>query len=83
MLRAGQLLRPEKAFDAALRRRAFPPDAGSLLRGSLAITPTGLSPAGGHELVRGLLQTRHLLPFIPVPTSLGTTNQRPTDYESS
>jgi hypothetical protein len=38
------------AFDAALRRRAFPPDAGSLLPGLLAATRTGLAPAGGDEL---------------------------------
>jgi hypothetical protein len=38
------------AFDAALRRRAFPPDAGGLLPGLLAATRTGLAPAGGDEL---------------------------------
>src|SRR6266536_3559586 len=41
---------PYRAFDAALRRRAFPPDAGSLLPGLLAATRTGLAPAGGGEL---------------------------------
>src|SRR6266545_630758 len=45
---------PSWAFDAALRRRAFPPDAGSLLPGSLAITRTGLAPAGDDELQTGL-----------------------------
>src|SRR6266480_4841275 len=38
------------AFDAGLRRRAFPPDAASLLPGSLTTTWTGLPPAGGDEL---------------------------------
>jgi hypothetical protein len=38
------------ALDTALRRRAFPPDAGSLLPGLLAATRTGLAPAGGDEL---------------------------------
>ena len=41
---------PEGAFDTALRRRAFPPDAGSLLPGPLAVTRTGLTPAGDDEL---------------------------------
>jgi hypothetical protein len=41
---------PTRAFDAALRRRAFPPDDGSLLPGSLATTRTGLTPAGDDEL---------------------------------
>ena len=41
---------PKGAFDTALRRRAFPPDGGSLLPGLLAATRTGLTPAGGHEL---------------------------------
>jgi hypothetical protein len=51
---------PEGAFDTALRRRAFPPDAGSLLPGLLAATRTGLTPAGGHELAGGLPQRDHL-----------------------
>ena len=42
---------PRGAFDAGLRRRAFPPDAASLLPGLLAATRTGLSPAGRHEFV--------------------------------
>jgi hypothetical protein len=41
---------PTRAFDAALRRRGFPPDNGSLLPGSLATTRTGLTPAGDDEL---------------------------------
>ena len=40
-----------EALDAGLRRRAFPPDAASLLPGSLMTTRTGLPPAGGDELV--------------------------------
>ena len=41
---------PTWALDAALRHRAFPPDAGSLLPGPLAATRTGLPPAGDDEL---------------------------------
>ena len=41
---------PCRAFDAALRRRAFPPEAGSLLPGLLAATRTGLPPASDDEL---------------------------------
>jgi hypothetical protein len=41
---------PSRALDAALRRRAFPPDAGSLLPGPLAATRTGLPPAGDDKL---------------------------------
>ena len=40
-------------FSASLpqiHRRAFPPDDGSLLPGSLATTRTGLTPAGDDEL---------------------------------
>ena len=44
---------PGGAFDAGLRRRAFPPDAASLLPGLLAATRTGLAPAGGQELACG------------------------------
>ena len=50
MLRTAQLLPLTRAFDTALRRRTFPPDAGSLLPGPLAVTRTGLSPAGDDEL---------------------------------
>ena len=42
---------PKGAFDAGLRRRAFPPDAASLLPGLLAATRTGLPPAGNDELM--------------------------------
>src|SRR5487761_242416 len=52
-----------EAFDTALRRQAFPPDAGSLLPGSLAITRTGLPPAGGCKLAttRSPSDPHHLL----------------------
>ena len=50
MLRTAQLLPLTRAFDTALRRRTFPPDAGSLLPGPLAATRTGLAPAGNDEL---------------------------------
>src|SRR6266851_208705 len=40
MLRTAQSLPPSRAFDAGLRRRAFPPDAASLLPGLLAATRT-------------------------------------------
>jgi hypothetical protein len=50
MLRTAQLLPLTRAFDTALRRRTFPPDAGSLLPGPLAVTRTGLTPAGNDEL---------------------------------
>ena len=53
---------PRRAFDAALRRRAFPPDAGSLLPGFLATTRTGLAPAGDDELqIRSQLLDNHPL----------------------
>ena len=50
MLRTARLLPLLRALDTGLRRRALPPDAASLLPGSLAITWTGLPPAGGDEL---------------------------------
>lgn len=54
------------AFDAGLRRRAFPPDAASLLPGSLATTRTGLTPAGGDELTntRELDHQAHRPPIL-------------------
>ena len=50
MLRTVPSLPLHRAFDAALRRRAFPPDAGNLLPGLLAATRTGLPPASDDEL---------------------------------
>src|SRR5829696_4946863 len=50
MLRTVPSLPLHRAFDAALRPRAFPPDAGSLLPGLLAATRTGLPPASDDEL---------------------------------
>ncbi len=51
-----------EALDTGLRRQAFPPDAASLLPGSLAITWTGLAPVGGDELTGYALdQPTHLL----------------------
>src|SRR6266511_1588175 len=47
------LARPRGTLDAGLQRRAFPPDAASLLPGALALTGTGLPPAGGCELMFG------------------------------
>jgi hypothetical protein len=51
-LRYGPLSRSpyHRAFDTGLRRRAFPPDAASLLPGLLAATRTGLPPASDDEL---------------------------------
>jgi hypothetical protein len=45
------LAHPQRALDAGLRHRAFPPDAASLLPGALAPTGTGLPPAGRCELM--------------------------------
>ena len=64
MLRTAQLLPLTRAFDTALRRRAFPPDAGSLLPGPLAATRTGLTPAGNDELP---IESDHV--FITQPLS--------------
>jgi hypothetical protein len=41
---------PQRALDTGLRRRAFPPDAASLLPGVLTLTGTGLTPAGERKL---------------------------------
>ncbi len=67
-LRTGQLLPPQGAFDAGLRRRAFPPDAASLLPGALVLTGTGLPPAGRCEL---MFRSGHSM--APPPNS-GHTN---------
>ena len=50
-LRTARSHTPTGCFDAALRPRPFPPEAGSLLPGLLAATRTGLPPAGDDELV--------------------------------
>jgi hypothetical protein len=57
MLRTVQLLPLYRASDAGLRRRAFPPDAASLLPGLLAATRTGLTPASDDELTN--IKTHH------------------------
>jgi hypothetical protein len=66
MLRTAQSLPLGRAFDAALRRQAFPPDAGSLLPGLLAATRTGLPPASDdeHEQQIDLYDTRS--PPVPL-----------------
>ena len=51
---------PNRALDAALRPRAFPPEAGSLLPGLLTATRTGPSPAGDDELMLDQLTNKHL-----------------------
>ena len=85
---------PKGAFDTGLRRRAFPPDAASLLPGALALTGTGLPPAGGCELMfrsghRDCTTSKHwahkrsrLVAKQMVPNSSYPThraNRRPTD----
>jgi hypothetical protein len=49
MLRTARLLPLGWAFDIGLRRRRFPLDDASLLRGLLTATPTGLTPASDDE----------------------------------
>jgi hypothetical protein len=65
------------AFDTALRRRAFPPDAGSLLPGLLAATRTGLPPAGDDEL------HTYQISKTPPPTVLGARNVEARQYAST
>ena len=67
MLRTAQLLPLTRAFDTALRRRTFPPDAGSLLPGPLAATRTGLAPAGNDELPT---ESDHVI-TQPLPNCVG------------
>jgi hypothetical protein len=62
MLRAERLLPRHRAFDAPLQCPAFPLCTGSLLPGALALTRTGLTPAGEHELARDRLALNHHLP---------------------
>jgi hypothetical protein len=56
MLRTASSLPLYRAFDAGLRRRAFPPGAASLLPGLLAATRTGLPPAGDDELTNSKIR---------------------------
>jgi hypothetical protein len=51
-LRTESVAPPNGALDTGLRRRAFPPNAASLLPGVLTLTGTGLTPAGEHKLAR-------------------------------
>lgn len=60
---------PRGAFDTGLRPRAFPPDAASLLPGALALTGTGLPPAGRHELMFRSGQTINHLQTLGTRTS--------------
>ena len=68
MLRAERLLPRLQAFDAPLQCQVFPPRTGSLLPGALALTRTGLAPAGEHELAR-LRLSLSLTSFQGVPFS--------------
>src|SRR3954454_9620623 len=53
---------PNGAFDAGLRPGPFPDRAASLLPGLLAVTRTGLTPAGDDELlIRSCPLDDHLL----------------------
>jgi hypothetical protein len=60
---------PNGAFDTGLRRRAFPPDAASLLPGALALTGTGLPPA---RPMRAYVRIRLLFPGITSLRTVGT-----------
>jgi hypothetical protein len=72
---------PNGAFDAGLRPGPFPNRAASLLPGLLAATRTGLTPAGGGELMFG---SGHLIAPPPkhwaqvaVPPERDTRRRRP------
>ena len=71
MLRTAQSLPLHRAFDVALRRRAFPPGAGSLLPGSLMTTRTGLTPAGDDELQH---ESGHVIIGMTPLCALGALN---------
>lgn len=71
---------PKRAFDAGLRPRAFPPEAASLLPGTLAFTETGLTPAGRYELMFRSGQ-RTAPPPISGHTN-GTLDQRSSNSRS-
>src|SRR5664279_3678341 len=82
MLRTARLLPLLRALDTGLRRRALPPDAASLLPGSLAITWTGLPPAGGDELADATRSDhRTHRPPIQSRVSSGHAIGRPTPYD--
>lgn len=67
MLRAERLLPRCQAFDTPLQCKAFPPCTASLLPGALALTRTGLTPAGEHELARDRRSSDpHLLSGVPL-----------------
>jgi len=72
-----------EAFDTTLRRRAFPPDAGSLLPGALVLTGTGLPPAGEHHLWHGALLCLQPSPPLIRPCSLGTQTELPSKLASN
>jgi hypothetical protein len=55
---------PRRMLDAALRPRAFPREAGSLLPGLLAATRTGPTPAGDDELVVESRRSNHRPPTV-------------------
>src|SRR6266568_373242 len=63
-----------RALDAGLRHRGLPPDAASLLPGSLATTWTGLPPAGGD----GLADTHDQ---VIEPTALRSRRACPLDTQ--
>ena len=66
---------PYRAFDAGLRRRAFPPGAASLLPGLLAATRTGLPPAGDDELTNSKIHHDGLRHGV-TSHSAGRTNRQ-------
>ena len=83
MLRTVQLLPLLQGVVTGLRYRAFPPGTASQLPGSLAITRTGLAPAGNDELamsgflsgvtsillgIRVVRRHPHPVPLDPGPT---------------
>jgi hypothetical protein len=62
----------QEALDAGLRRQAFPPDAASLLPGTLATTWTGLPPVGGDELAGSAIRIVGLTSFSSPARALWT-----------
>jgi len=77
MLRPGQLLPPKGLSTLGFDAGRFCPDAASLLPGLLAVTRTGPSPAGGHDLVDvGHLKCTTSFRQWPVPTPAGHEKRR-------